>query len=172
MREHLLPAVRLTFVCIAFFAGFYTLLIWGIAQLSPNAGKGFVVSTAKGYNYANIGQTFTDNRYFWSRPSAVGYNAAGSAGSNKGPSNADYLAQMKARVDTFLVYHPTVQKTSIPADLVTASGSGLEPHISPQAAQVQVERVAKVRGLQVATVQQLVAQHTETPLLGLFGPVG
>jgi K+-transporting ATPase ATPase C chain len=139
--------------------------------LAPGNGLGETL-TAQGRvaGYALIGQTFDDDRYFWSRPSAVAYNAAGSAGSNKGPSNPDYLALVQARLDTFLVHHPGVSRGQVPADLVTASGSGLDPDISPQAARVQVARVARLRGLPEARVRELVEQHVEGPLLGLFGP--
>ena len=89
-----------------------------------------------GYNgkvvgYANIGQRFTDDKYFWSRPSAVAYNAAGSGGSNKGPCNPDYLKDVQAHIDSFLAHNPGVRAADIPAELVTYSGSGLDPDLSP-----------------------------------------
>ena len=124
--------------------------------------------TKAGY-YENVGQSFTNDNYFYSRPSAVGYNAAGSGGSNKGPSNPDYLAEVQARIDTFMVHNPEVKKSEIPSDLVTASGGGLDPNISVQAAKVQVKRIAKIRNLNEATINQLIEQQTEKPLLGLFG---
>lgn len=120
--------------------------------------------------YANIGQTFTQDRYFYSRPSAVGYNSAGSGGSNKGPSNPDYLATVQARIDTFLVHNPGTEKKDIPVELVTASGSGLDPDITFKSAIVQVKRIASIRKLPEQTVQQLIAKNTEGPLLGMFGP--
>ncbi|MBT1685964.1 potassium-transporting ATPase subunit C [Fulvivirgaceae bacterium PWU37] len=107
---------------------------------------------------------------FLGPPSAVDYNAAGSAGSNKGPGNPDYLVVVQARIDTFLVHNPGVTKEQIPADLVTASGSGLAPHISPQAARVQIARIAHVRGVTPQALETLVNTYTEAPLLGLFGP--
>ncbi|MBC8156416.1 MAG: potassium-transporting ATPase subunit C, partial [Bacteroidetes bacterium] len=112
----------------------------------------------------------TEDRYFNGRPSAVDYNAAGSAGSNKGPSNPDYLKTVQERIDTFMVHNPGIQKSAIPAELVTASGSGLDPDLSPAAALIQVSRIAKVRGLPVERVTQLVNENTEGPLLGVFGP--
>ena len=169
MKENLFPALRLTLFCLIFFSGIYTLVVWGIAQLAPNQGKGEVISYKGKTYYANIGQAFTKDNYFYSRPSAVAYNAAGSAGSNKGPSNPDYLKEVQARIDTFLVHNPEVKKGEIPADLVTASGSGLDPDISVQAAAVQVKRLAKVRGITEKTLQLLITQQTEKPLLGLFG---
>ena len=162
-------AIRLTLVCTVLFCGVYPLAIWGAAQLTSNQGKGDVVSQDGKTYYANVGQTFTADRYFYSRPSAVAYNAAGAGGSNKGPSNPAYLAEVQARIDTFLVHNPGVAKADIPADLVTASGSGLDPNISVQAAKVQVKRIAKIRNVSEDAVKQLVDNQTEKPLLGLFG---
>jgi K+-transporting ATPase ATPase C chain len=149
----------------------YPLVVAGIAKLAPGEGKGeTVTANGKVVGYKLIGQKFTQDRYFNSRPSAVDYNAAGSAGSNKGPSNPDYLKTVQARIDTFLVHNPTVNKADIPAELVTASGSGLDPDLSPAGANVQVARVAKVRGIPAERLTQLVNEHTEGPLLGIFGP--
>ncbi len=170
MRTHILPSIILTALLLVLCTVVYSVILWGVAQAAPNQGKGFVVEQNGKTYYANVGQTFDDDRYFWSRPSAVGYNAAGSAGSNKGPSNADYLAQVQARIDTFLVHNPGIARSQIPADMVTASGSGLDPHISPQGAQVQVARVARVRNLPETQVRELVEQHIEGPWLGMFGP--
>lgn len=169
MKSHLLPALRLTLVCLAFFSGLYTLAVGGAAQLLPNRGLGERVEYQGRSLYANVGQTFDEERYFWSRPSAVGYNAAGSGGSNKGPSNPDYLAVAQARIDTFLAHHPGVRREQIPADLVTASGSGLDPHISPEAARIQTGRVAAARNLDAARLETLIAEHTESAWLGIFG---
>ncbi len=169
MKENLMPAVRLTLVCLVFFCGVYTLIVLGLAQLTPAKGLGETVTQNGKKYYANIGQKFTDDRYFWSRPSAVDYNAAGAAGSNKGPSNPDYLKTVQQRIDTFLVHNPGIGKEAIPSDLVTASGSGLDPNISVQAAEIQVKRVAAARRIDESRLEQLVAQHTEQPLLGLFG---
>lgn len=156
---------------LVLLAVIYPLLVAGIARLAPGGGKGETV-TANGrvVGYKLIGQNYTEDRYFNSRPSAVDYNAAGSAGSNKGPSNPDYLKTVQARIDTFLVHNPGVDKAAIPAELVTASGSGLDPDLSPAGAQIQVARIAKVRGLPVDRLTQLVDEHTQAPLLGIFGP--
>jgi K+-transporting ATPase ATPase C chain len=175
MKTNILQGTILTLCCIVFFCGVYTAGVWGIAQFSHNSGKGEIISykipngTVK-YGYANVGQSFTAAKYFWSRPSAVNYNAAGSGGSNKGPSNPDYLKQVKAAIDTFLVHNPSVKKSDIPAEMVTASGSGLDPDISPNAAMIQVPRIAKVRKLPENKIIALVNEHMEKPLLGIFGP--
>lgn len=169
MKNNILPAIRLTLVCLVFFCGIYTLAVWAIAQLAPGQGKGLTITENGKTYHVNVGQSFIEDKYFWSRPSAVGYNAAGSGGSNKGPSNPDYLAEVQARIDTFLVHNPGIEKSEIPSDLVTASGSGIDPHISVQAAKVQAKRIATVRNLEENTIHQLIGQQTEKPLLGLFG---
>ena len=138
--------------------------MWGIAQFAPNNGKGETISVnGKVVGYQKIGQKFDKANYFWGRPSAVDYNAAGSAGSNKGPSNSDYLAQVQKRIDTFLIVHPYLKKTDIPSDMVTASGSGLDPNISPQGALIQVKRIAKVRKLPEEKVKALVEKMSNKP---------
>lgn len=170
MKQHILPAIKLTVLTIILFAVLYPLAVWGIAQFAPNKGKGETIVYKGQKYYSNIGQSFTEDQYFNSRPSAVGYNAAGSGGSNKGPSNAAYLAEVQARIDTFLVHNPEIRQSAIPVELVTASGSGLDPHISVAAAKVQVIRIAQIRGINPARLQQLIAEHTDKPLAGLFGP--
>jgi len=170
MKQHILPAIRLTLVCIVFFCGVYTLAIYGIAQAAPAKGKGEEVTVNnKTVGYKLIGQSFTQDKYFWGRPSAVGYNAAGSGGSNKGPSNPDYLHDVQSRIDTFLVHNPGIKKEDIPSDLVTASGSGEDPDISVEAASIQVKRIAAVRGIDGTKINALVTANTEGPLFGLFG---
>lgn len=169
--KNLLISLRLTLVLLAVCAGVFPLLMALIGKLAPNGGKGETISVnGKVVGYANVGQKFTDDKYFQGRPSAVDYNAAGSAGSNKGPSNPDYLKTVQDRIDTFLVHNPGIAKEQIPAEMVTASGSGLDPHISPAAAHVQVKRIAAVRNLPEEKVKALVDAHVEKPLLGLLGP--
>ena len=164
--KNIFPLLKLTLVMIVIFAVLYPLAIYGIAQLAPNKGKGETVSVrGKVVGYQKIGQKFDKSNYFWGRPSAVEYNAAGSAGSNKGPSNPDYLAVVQKRIDTFLLVHPYLQKSEIPSDIVTASGSGLDPNISPQGALIQVKRIAKVRKLTEDKVQALVVSKIQNPSL-------
>lgn len=171
MKKYIMPSIRLTLVLTVLLCIIYPVIISLAGKLSKGGGNGeTVVVNGKVVGYARIGQKFDKPQYFWGRPSAVGYNAAGSAGSNKGPSNPDYLKEVHNRIDTLLKYHPYLKRSDIPSDLVTASGSGLDPDISPEAAKIQIKRVAANRHLQEAEVAQLLDQHTEQPLLGLFGP--
>jgi K+-transporting ATPase ATPase C chain len=171
MKKYIGPSLKLTIIFIVLCSVLYPLLIAGIAKFAPGGGKGETITVnGKVVGYANIGQKFTEDKYFWGRPSAVDYNAAGSAGSNKGPSNPDYLKQVQDRIDSFLVHNPAVKKEEIPAELVTASGSGLDPDLSPAGAKVQVKRIAAVRKLDESKLISLIDQQTEKPLLGLFGP--
>jgi potassium-transporting ATPase KdpC subunit len=171
MKTYIIPSLKLTAILIIICAVCYPLLIAGIAKAAPGGGKGVTVSVnGKVVGYENIGQKFTDDKYFQSRLSAVNYNAAGSGGSNKAPSNAEYLAIVKARIDTFLVHNPDVNKSDIPSELVTASGSGLDPDVSPTGALVQVKRIAKARNQSEEKIKQLIAEQTQKPLLGFLGP--
>lgn len=162
MKQNILPAVKLTLFCLVVFSGFYSLLVLGIAQAAPGKGEGItVVLHNKVIGYALEGQSFTADKYFNGRPSAAGYNAAASSGSNKGPSNPDYLKTVNDRIDSFLVHNPTVQKKDIPADLVTASGSGLDPDISFQGAMVQADRIAHERNISRKKIIALIQANTE-----------
>ncbi|WP_301921169.1 K(+)-transporting ATPase subunit C [Ferruginibacter sp.] len=171
MKKYLLPSLKITLVFIVICSVLYPLFIAAVAKLAPGGGKGVTVSVnGKVVGYANVGQKFTNDKYFWSRPSAVDYNAAGSAGSNKGPSNPEYLKQVQDRLDSFLVHNPGVKKEEVPSELVTASGSGLDPDLSPQGAYVQVARIAKTRNIPAEKITALVDQQIQNPLLSLFGP--
>ena len=168
MKSQFLPALRLTLLMLVLCCIIYPVLVWAVAQLAPGHGEGVQVRQhGRLVGFANVGQRFDRPEYFSSRPSAASYHADGSSGSNKGPSNPDYLKEVQARLDTFLVHNPGVQRADVPAELLTASGSGLDPDLSPQGALVQVPRVARARGLAPARVRELVQQHTA---LVLFGP--
>jgi K+-transporting ATPase ATPase C chain len=170
MKQHILPALRMTLVTIVFFCVIYTSLIWVVAQAAPNKGEGETLRVnGKVIGYALEGQNFSNDKYFWGRPSAVGYNAAGSGGSNKGPSNPDYLKDVQSRIDTFRVHNPGTRKEDIPSELVTASGGGLDPDLSPAGAAIQVKRVAAVRHISEEKIAGLVKQSIQPPFLGLFG---
>ena len=171
MKTYILPSLKLTAILILICSVIYPLVVAGLAKIAPGGGKGIVLkSHSVVVGYENIGQNFTDDKYFQGRPSAVNYNAAGSGGSNKGGSNSDYLAIVQSRIDTFLIHNPTINKSEIPSDIVTASGSGLDPNISIQAAKVQVPRIAKIRNKSEKVIYDLIEKETEKPLLGLFGP--
>lgn len=171
MKKYIIQSLRLTAVLLVLLCVVYPLIVAFAGRFSKGNGGGEkLMKDGKVVGYALIGQSFTKPTYFWGRPSAVGYNAAGSAGSNKGPSNPDYLNEVAGRIDTLLKYHPYLKKSDIPADMVTASGSGLDPDISEQAALIQIKRVAAARKLDVKTVAALVVENTHGPLLGLFGP--
>jgi K+-transporting ATPase ATPase C chain len=170
MKKHLLPAIRLTFFCFIFFSGIYTLIIYGIAQSAPNHGEGEKIQVnGKTVGYKLEGQNFSKDNYFISRPSAAGYNAAGSSGSNKGPTNPDYLKDVQRRIDSFLVHNKSIRKEQITSELVTSSGSGLDPDITPAGAYIQVPRIATARGLSVEKVNSIVEQSVESPLFGILG---
>jgi K+-transporting ATPase ATPase C chain len=151
----------------------YPIVITAVAQVVfPHQANGSLIERdGKVVGSALIGQQFDDPRYFWSRPSATGpaaYNAAASTGSNYGPTNPAQLDAVRGRVDALRKANPD-QSDSVPIDLVTASGSGLDPHISPAAAEYQVARVAKARSANVQTIRDLVARHTAGRQLGMLG---
>jgi K+-transporting ATPase ATPase C chain len=172
MKQYLLPSLRMTAVMLVLCCGVYTLIVWGLAKVAgPQGGAAELVQhDGKPVGAALVGQLFTSDRYFQGRPSAIDYKAEGSSGSNKGPSNPDYLATVQARIDTFLVHNPGVARKDIPSELMTASGSGLDPDLSVKAAWVQVKRIAEQRSLRPVVIEQLIDDHTTGPLLGLLGP--
>src|SRR5262245_21407597 len=151
----------------------YPLAMTGIAQVVfPHQANGSIIErNGKAVGSALIGQPFDDVKYFWSRPSATGpvpYNAAASTGSNYGPTNPAQLDAVRGRVDALRKAHPDTSGR-VPVELATASGSGLDPHISPAAAEYQVIRVAKARSMDVQAIRDLIAKHTEGRQLGLLG---
>lgn len=171
MKKYLIQSLRLTLVLMLLLCVLYPAAIAFAGRFSKGQGAGQkIISKGKTVGYAALGQHFDMPKYFWGRPSAVHYNAAGSAGSNKGPANTDYLKTVSDRVDTLLKHHPYLKKSDIPADLVTASGSGLDSDISEQAASIQIKRVAKARNMSEHELATLLVKHTQKPMLGLFGP--
>jgi K+-transporting ATPase ATPase C chain len=167
-------AVLLT--CATLLTGLlYPLAVTGLAQaVFPAEANGSLIVAAPGRVEASalIGRPSERDRDFWSRPSATSphpYNGAASSGSNLGPSNPALVEAVRGRVEALRAAHPERAGVPIPVDLVTTSGSGLDPHISPAAAHFQTARVARARGLSEETVRGLVDAHTEGRMLGLFG---
>jgi potassium-transporting ATPase KdpC subunit len=173
MFKELRPAA-ISFLLLTLLTGIaYPLLVTGISQvaMSDKANGSLIVKDGKPVGSSLIGQAFSDPRYFWGRPSATGpvpNNASASSGSNIGPTNPALIDAVKGRVQALRDADPGNQQP-VPVDLVTASGSGLDPHISPAAAEYQLARVARVRNLSPDAVRKLVADHTEDRQFGILG---
>ena len=173
MFAQIRPAVSLLVVMTVLTGAAYPALVTGIAQgLMPGPANGsLITSGGKAVGSHLIGQPFSDPRHFWGRPSAtspVGYNASASSGSNQGPTNKALVDAVTDRVKALRDVDPD-NKGPVPVDLVTASASGLDPHISPAAAEYQVARIARERKLDAAKVRELVADATEPRQLGVLG---
>jgi K+-transporting ATPase ATPase C chain len=173
MRHFIRPAVFLLMLLTVLTGIFYPLCITGLSHLLfPREANGsLIVRNGLPVGSALIGQPFEDPRYFWGRPSATKpfpYNSAASAGSNLGPSNPELAKAVRSRIAALQAADPDNGRP-IPVDLVTASGSGLDPHISPAAAHWQAPRIARILGLSEAEVSKLIDAHTEGRQLGLLG---
>ena len=173
MKSLVRPAVSL-FVLLTVVTGVvYPLAVTAVAKAAfpAQASGSLIVKDGQVVGSALIGQNFSDPKYFWGRPSATGpmpYNAANSSGSNQGPTNPALVDAVKGRIEALKAADPD-NRLPVPVDLVTASASGLDPEISIAAAEYQLARVARVRGLAPEAVRSLVAQHTQGRLLGLLG---
>ena len=155
----------------------YPLAIWALAQtiFPSQAGGSIVVAGNKVVGSGLIGQNFSSPRYFQSRPSAAGdkgYAADNSGGSNLGPTNKALIDAVRLRLKNVVESNPGIDTHQVPVDLVTASGSGLDPEISPAAADVQITRVARARGLSEDQVRQLIGENTRPRSVGIFGEPG
>ena len=173
MKHQLRPALMMLLTLMLLTGVIYPLAVTGLAQLLlPSLADGSLITRdGKVIGSELIGQHFDDPKYFWGRPSATSpfpYNAAASSGSNLGPTNPAFIDAVRGRVSALRAADP-VNDTPIPVDLVTASGSGLDPHMSPAAAEYQLKRVARARGLGENTLRDLVARHTEGRQLGVLG---
>jgi potassium-transporting ATPase KdpC subunit len=169
MKNHILSASRLTLVMLV-IVGIYLGIVYAGSKILPTHGNAETINYKGQKFYTNIGQDFKSSKYFHGRPSAIDYNAAGSAGSNKGPSNEEYLQTVQKRIDTLRIQNPGMENVKVPVELVTASGSGLDPDISENGALYQAKRIAKERNLSQEKIENLIKTQTEKPLLGLFGP--
>ena len=172
-KQEFKPALLMFLVLTVITGALYPLAITGVAGLIfPSQADGSLIQKdGQVVGSRLIGQPFDDPKYFWSRPSATGpmaYNAAASSGSNLGPTNEALKKAVADRVAALKASDPE-NTAPVPVDLVTASGSGLDPHITPAAVAYQIHRVAKARGLEEEAVKRLVAEHTEERLLGLLG---
>jgi potassium-transporting ATPase KdpC subunit len=173
MFAQLMPALRMLVVMTALTGVIYPLAVTGIAKLAfPRVANGsLILLDGKTLGSELIGQPFDDPKYFWSRPSATSpqpYNGAASSGSNLGPRNPALADAVKDRIKALRDADPGTAG-AVPVDLITASGSGLDPHISVAAGQYQIARIAKARGLSVDQVQRLVAENTEGRTFAVLG---
>jgi len=170
MVSQLRPAFFMLLILTVITGVIYPLVVTGIAQVVfPNQANGSIITTnGKAVGSELIGQQFDDPKYFWGRPSAANYNAAASSGSNYGPLNPALLDSVQARIDALKAADPN-NTLPIPVDLVTASGSGLDPDISVESALYQVQRVAAARGLSEANVISLVNKYTKGRQFGFLG---
>ena len=170
MISQIRPAFFMLLILTILTGVVYPLLVTGIAQVAfPHQANGsLIVIDGKTYGSELIGQQFDEPKYFWGRLSAAGYNASASSGSNYGPLNTALTDMVQARIDALKAADPD-NSAPIPVDLVTASGSGLDPHISVAAALYQVHRVAAARELSEAEVTSLIEKYTEGRQFGIFG---
>ena len=170
MKAQIRPALTLLALLTIITGVIYPLTVTGLAQiLFPHQANGsLIVMDGKTYGSELIGQQFDDPKYFWGRPSAAGYNATASSGSNLGPMNPSLEEVVQARIDALHAADPN-NPLPIPVDLVTASASGLDPHISVASALYQVSRIATARGLSEAEVTSLIEKYTEGRQFGIFG---
>jgi len=170
-------AVKMTIVLTVLLGILYPLAMVGVAHVVfPARAEGSLIySNGAPVGSSLIGQNFKSPEYFHSRPSAAGdkgYDATSSSGSNLGPTNKSFIDSVKQRLKTFLEENRGVQPAQVPVDMVTASGSGLDPEISPAAAEIQVQRVAKARGISEETVRALITSHTRSRWAGFLGEPG
>ncbi|MBK5258988.1 MAG: K(+)-transporting ATPase subunit C [Thermoanaerobaculia bacterium] len=171
MKEHVLTAIRLTIALMVLLCVVYPAVVWGIGQVAfrDKANGSLIVRNGKVIGSSLIGQSFVSERFFHSRPSAAGsdgYDAAASSGSNLGPTSQKLHDRIAQSVAGYKERRPA---GGIPADAVTTSGSGLDPHISPSNALAQAARVARANGMRAEEVQQMINSHTEGRFLGVFG---
>ena len=177
LLTELRAAVLVTLIFAVVCCGLYPLLVFGIGQiLFPDQANGSLIVDKDGTVHGSklLGQQFTTDKYFWSRPSAAGngYDATSSGGSNLGPTSTNLATTIAQRISDYRAGNSLATNAPVPADAVTASGSGLDPHISLRNAELQAPRVAKIRSIDVAKVLALVRANTDSASLGFFGEPG
>jgi K+-transporting ATPase ATPase C chain len=171
LKTELKRGVLFTVVTMILLGLGYHMVLWGLGRvLFPSKAEGSLIRRSDGTIVGSrlIAQKFTRDEYFHSRPSAVDYNAASTGGSNYGPSNPDHLKAVQERLEAEVKLNG-VQPNQVPSEMVTASGAGLDPHIPPQAAEIQAARVARARNVPVEKVRALIQSHTEPPTFGFLG---
>ena len=171
MLKEIKQGIIFTIVTMVLLGGIYHLVFWGIGQVAfASQAEGSLIRRADGSIVGStlIAQKFTRPEYFHPRPSGVDYNAASTGGTNYGPSNPDHLKAVQERIDA-IKKDDGVAANQIPSEMVTASGGGMDPHIPPNAAELQVARVASSRKLEARKVRELIAAHTEAPAFGFLG---
>lgn len=171
MLKEIRQGILFTVVTMALLGGGYHLVLWGVGRLLfPAQAEGSLIRRADGIVVGSglIAQKFSRPEYFQPRPSGVDHNAASTGGTNYGPSNPDHLKAIGERLDA-ITRQEGVTAGSVPSEMVTASGGGIDPHIPPAAAGLQAARVAAARGVPIDRVRALIAAHTEPPLFGIFG---
>jgi potassium-transporting ATPase KdpC subunit len=171
MGKEIKQGILFTLVTMVLLGGGYNVVVWGIGRvLFPAQAEGSLIRRADGTVIGSrlIAQKFVRPEYFRPRPSGVDYNAASTGGTNYGPSNPDHLKAVRERLDA-ITAEEGVPASQVPSEMVTASGAGMDPHIPPAAAELQAPRVAKVRGVPVERVRELIRAHTEPPTFGLLG---
>lgn len=171
MKKDLIKSAKLTLMFCLLLGVCYVLVLWVFALIaSPGKGNAEMVTyNGQIVGAANVGQKFTKDIYFWGRPSAVNYAADASGASNKSVTNKEYLKEVETKIDSFLVHHPYLKRSDVPVEMVTASGSGLDPDITPQCAYVQIKRVALARNMNENKVKEIVEKEIQKPFLGIFG---
>jgi K+-transporting ATPase ATPase C chain len=171
MFKEIKQGILFTVVTMVLFGGAYHAVIWAIGQVVfASQAEGSLIRRADGSIVGSrlIAQQFARSEYFQPRPSGVDYNAASTGGTNYGPSNGDHLKAVQERLDA-LTKQEGVTAGQVPSEMVTASGGGMDPHIPPAAAELQVARVAASRNVDAVRVRELITAHTEPPTWGLLG---
>ncbi|EJS50636.1 potassium-transporting ATPase C chain [Bacillus cereus BAG1X1-3] len=166
------PIIRITFTFLVLCGIVYPLIVTGIAQavMKDNADGSLIYNDEDEVVGSKlIGQNFTDPRYFHGRVSSIEYKAEASGSNNYAPSNPDLAKRVEKSIEDWKKQNPTIPVTEVPIDLVTNSGSGLDPDISPKAASVQVDRISKIKNIPKEKLDQLIKDQTEGAALGLFG---
>ncbi len=170
MLKQIIPALRIALAMTVLTGLLYSGVVTGLCQIlfHQQANGSLISQDNRVVGSSLIGQNFTSSGYFHSRPSAAGYDASASSGSNLGPTSRKLIDRVKSDIESFRKENPAFHGP-IPADLTTSSGSGLDPHISPASAHAQAARVAKARGASNVQIERLIERFTEGPMLGFIG---